>query len=505
MAKKDIAQLSQAAVLSAALVGLATPVQADVGLVDKDGLKIDGALTVGLAAFASPNAQFGAGVNSPTSTGGAAARTTGNPQWIEGFAKPELKAAYDTGSVGTVYGVLSAVAALTRGDGEASFVSATYGDPEKVAVEDAYLGWKSGTLLSSLGKDALDLSTGRQSFRIADGFLIADGTSDLGNRAAYWSFPRSAFKQTAIARINTAPVRADAFLLKNDSSLSNTHGLDQPSTTLAGINMEWFQAVEGKDGRATYDNRWRYAGASIIQVTESQSDGNFSYATGNAATVTNTLNANRDGLTVYSVHGGGAPVPGLDDLTLYGQYVLERNDEATRKVRADAWYVEPGYTFSDTPWTPKLSYRYSHFSGDGNPNDSTDKSYDPMFYGSGRGYGSGYQGEIVGQYMIFNSNVNVNMLSLSLKPVDPLKLSLLAYRFDWDVPGQFTGVSQSHAADELDFVAEYTLSDNVSLAGAVAAARAGDGGKQFLRNQQGSTDRTDQTWYLGEVSIVVKF
>ena len=40
---------------------------------------------------------------------------------------------------------------------------------------------------------------------------------------------------------------------------------------------------------------------------------------------------------------------------------------------------------------------------------------------------------------------------------------------------------------------------------AVAAARAGDGGKQFLRNQQGATDRTDQTWYLGEVSIVMKF
>jgi len=507
MTQRDILQRKRisAAILAAAVGGVAVPAHADMTLVEKDGFKLDAAVTLGLAAFASPNAQFGAGVNSPTSSGGAAARTTGNPQWVEAFAKPELKAAYDTGNAGTVYAAISAVAALTRGDGEASLVSATYGNPEKIALEDAYIGWKSGTLLPSLGDDALDFSVGRQSFRIADGFLLADGTADLGNRAAYWSFPRSAFEQTAIARINTAPVRADAFLLKNDSSLSNTHGLDQPSTTLAGVNVEWFQAAEGKDGRATYDNRLRYAGISLIRVTDSQSDGNFSYATGSAATVTNTLNANRDGLTVYSVHGGGAPIPNLDDLTLYGQYVLERNDESTRKVRANAWYLEPGYTFSDAPWTPKLSYRYSHFSGDGNPNDNTDKSYDPMLYGSGRGYGSWYQGEIVGQYMIFNSNVNVNMLSVSVKPTDALKLSLLAYRFDWDKEGQFTGVNQSHAADELDFVAEYALSDNISLAGAVAAARAGDGGKQFLRNQQGATDRTDQTWYLGEVSIVMKF
>jgi hypothetical protein len=40
-------------------------------------------------------------------------------------------------------------------------------------------------------------------------------------------------------------------------------------------------------------------------------------------------------------------------------------------VRANAWYVEPGWTFSAVPWTPRVFYRYSHFSGDPNPNDGT--------------------------------------------------------------------------------------------------------------------------------------
>lgn len=507
MARKNVLMRSHvsALVLAAAFGSLVSPAQADMNLVDKDGLKVDAAVTAGLAAFASPNAQFGAGTSSPTPNGAAGSRVTGNPQWIEAFVKPELKAAYTTSGAGTVYGAVSAVGALTRGDGDANYISATYGNPERIDMEDAYLGWKSGALLSSLGEDALDLSGGRQSFRIADGFLISDGTADVGERAGYWSLARNAFKQTAIARINTAPVRGDVFMLKNNSSLSNTSSLDQPSTTLYGANVEWFQAAEGKDGRATYDNRLRYLGASFMRVYDSQSFGNFSYQTGTPATVANTLNANRDGLNIYSVHGGGSPVPGYDDFTLYGQYALERNDDTNRKVEANAWYLEPAYTFSQAPWTPKVAYRYSHFSGDGNPNDTTDKSFDPMFYGATRGYGTWYQGEIIGQYMIFNSNVNVNMLNLSVKPTDDIKLSLIAYRFDWDKQAQFTNVTEAHAANELDFVAEYTVSDNVSLAGTLAAAQAGTGGKQFLRNQQGTTDRVDQTWYLGQVSVVVKF
>ncbi|MGE5517139.1 MAG: alginate export family protein [Bacteroidota bacterium] len=507
MARKDSSRQKHlsAAVFAAAVGGVAVPAHADMNLVDKDGFKVDAAVTLGVAAFASPNAQFGSGINSPTAAGGAATRTTSNPQWVEAFVKPELKAAYATSGAGTVYGAVSAVGALTRGDGDANYVSATYGNPERIAIEDAYLGWKSGTLFSSFGEDAIDLSGGRQSFKIADGFLVADGTADVGERASYWSFPRSAFKQTAIARVNTDPVRADVFMLKNDSSLSNTSSLDQPSTTLYGANVEWFQSAEGKDGRATYDNRLRYVGATFMRVYDALNDGNFSFTTGAPASVTNTLSANRDGLNIYSVHGGGSPIPGFEDFSLYGQYVLERNEDANRKVNANAWYLEPGYTFSQLPWTPKVAYRYSHFSGDGNPTDTTDKSYDPMFYSSVRGYGSSLQGEIVGQYMIFNSNVNVNMLNFSVKPIDPLKLSLIAYRFDWAEQSQFTNVTSSHAADEIDFIAEYTVSDNVSLAGTLAAAKAGDGGQQFLRNQQGSTDRTDQTWYLGEVSVVIKF
>ncbi|MGE5506173.1 MAG: hypothetical protein ACM31L_17255, partial [Actinomycetota bacterium] len=116
-----------------------------------------------------------------------------------------------------------------------------------------------------------------------------------------------------------------------------------------------------------------------------------------------------------------------------------------------------------------------------------------------------YMGEIAGQYLIFNSNVDVYQLAGSVQPVDGLKLSAIYYRFQWDQPRQFAGVTSDHALDELDLIAEYKVDDHLSLAGAVAAAMPGDGGKQFMRSQQGTSDRVDATWLVAEVSAIYKF
>ncbi|MGE5506731.1 MAG: alginate export family protein, partial [Actinomycetota bacterium] len=367
-----------------ALAGLALVLgtkaaQADMTLVEQDGLKIDAALAVGAAAIAAPNANFGAGtyrnaaagVNTGPAVGG---RISGGPEWAEGFVKPELKATYDRDGIGTLYGDVSVVAAGTLGDGDANLINATHKGAERVAIEDLYAGWRSGSTLPALGTDALDLSAGRQTFRIADGFLVADGTLDTDRRGAFWLQPRTAFAETAVLKVNTSPVRGDLFYLKNDSELEKTHYLDQPSTALWGANVEWFQSKEGKDARASYDDRKLYVGATFLQVFDADSRGIFSFRNAAATTVTNSLWANRDGLRVYSVHAGGSPLPMHEDFTLFAQGVLERNDDGGRKVRADAWYVEPGYAFSALPWTPAVSFRYAQFSGDDNPNDTTDKS-----------------------------------------------------------------------------------------------------------------------------------
>jgi hypothetical protein len=493
------------AVLTAG-VGLASaPASAEVSLLDKDGVKVDGALTLGLGGLASPGANFGAGTYR-NDAGALGSRITGGPQWLEGFAKPELRASYTGEAIGTLYAGTSVIAAFTRGDGDANAISATPRSPGSVAIEDAYAGWRSGDLLPALGTDALDLSGGRQSFRIADAFLIGDGTADTGKRGAYWLGPRTAFESTGIARINTSPVRGDVFVLRNTSNQRKGYMLDQPRTSLWGANVEYFQDADNLDGRANYDNRKLYVGLTYLKVFSGDETGNFSFRNGNNAAVTNQASANRDGLDVFSAHAGGALVPAVEDFSFYGQYVIERNQAANNKVQADAWYVEPGYTFSEAPWTPKLSYRYAHFSGDGNPGDNTDKSFDPLFFTTSRGFGTWMLGEIAGQYLIFNTNVNVNMVTASIQPTADLKLTALLFRFDWDKKTQFSGVTASHAADELDLVAEYKLNDYVSFTGVAAAAKPSRGGKEFLVNQTGVSDtNVNETWYLSEAAVVVKF
>ena len=159
-------------------------------------------------------------------------------------------------------------------------------------------------------------------------------------------------------------------------------------------------------------------------------------------------------------------------------------------------------------WTPKLSYRYAHFSGDNSPNDATKKAYDPFFYNAiTRGFGTWFIGEIVGNYVISNSNVNINQVVFSINPRDDLKLSVLAYTYNYAAQAQNNGVTSDNLAREVDFTAEWAINEHFSLSAAFAGARAGTGYRQYLQaNANGGNGwAANSTWLLGETSLVVKF
>lgn len=518
----------------AAVFGLASaPARADVNLLDEGGLKIDGAFTGGISALYSPGAQFGAGTFATDGRNGLSPhRISGHPAWTELFLHPELKAAYESATAGTYYADVSGQLTATGGDGDASAISTTYGHPALLDVENAYGGWRSGKLLTDIGldEDAVDVSGGRQSFRVADGFLISSGTWNGGQRGGWWNQSRTAFAQTGLLKLATGPVRADVFYLENDSSQHKfTSALDMAKTQVIGGNIELFanaDKVEGgpdRNGATTYADRKWYVGTSFFHVLEAKKSGVFSFGSNEVRTgatsnntVTNTISSNRDGMNVFDVHFGGNPIDAVPDFSLYGNYVYESNDSANEKVKANAWYIEPGYQFSEVPWTPKLSYRYVHFSGDKTPGDTTKKAYDPYFYNSvTRGFGTWFLGEIVGNYVISNSNVNVNQLVFSINPRDDLKLSVLAYTYNFDQKAQYQNVTSDDLAREIDFTAEWAINDNLSLSAAFAAARAGSGGRSYLRNQVGinggeqssggSSTAFDSVWYMGETALVVKF
>ena len=88
---------------------------------------------------------------------------------------------------GSFYGGVSAVASFTRGDSYGA--GFTRDDPESSDIDDAYLGWKSGSVFSSVGEDAIELSFGRQAFMVGNGFLIGEGHVDQGHDAGYWLAP----------------------------------------------------------------------------------------------------------------------------------------------------------------------------------------------------------------------------------------------------------------------------------------------------------------------------
>ena len=101
-----------------------------------------------------------------------------------GRRTPGLDASLDLHGSGSLYGRLSAVGAFTRGV-DAAGTNVDDDTPSDVATDDAYLGWKSGSLLAdALGEEAVDLSFGRLPFELG----TASCSPTVGSKAA--SAPR---------------------------------------------------------------------------------------------------------------------------------------------------------------------------------------------------------------------------------------------------------------------------------------------------------------------------
>jgi hypothetical protein len=479
-------RLLAAAILATTTVGTAIAGEDQPGVALPLGpLDLRATLDASAGAMALQNAQFGTGSTSRTGS------PAGGRTWYEGTTTPGLEFKWTNDEIGQIYGRLSAVAAATRGQGDGSGTSSTSDQPEHVGLEDAYIGWRQG---------ALDLSVGNQSFAVGDGFLIANGTMNGGGRAAYYLGPRTAFANTAIARFEAEPVRVDIFHLEGNVDQTLLYGGDNPDTRLYGANVEWFEPAEaGKGGRSFDDRKW-YAGLTAVKVYQSDRAFSFAGSQGGAGTT-----SNRDGLQAYTARFGGSFIPDFDDFALYGEGGIERNDTAANggTVRANAWHLQPQYRFSQMPWTPVVTARYAHFSGDGNGGDTVDRSWDPLFADAGpRGGGSWIQGLIYGNFIGYNSNLNTEHLAVELSPLpDELKTGLAFYRHNYDDPVQ-AGAQSKHLMDEIDLYAEWTSPiPGLTVSPAFAAGKAGAGQRQA----SGLANGADRTMWLSQIVLSYSF
>jgi hypothetical protein len=316
----------------------------------------------------------------------------GSSSWREGYLKYGLRGDQGLGQASTAYGAFSLLSSGTWGDGDAA--GFTDGSERTTKIEDAYLGWRSGALFSVLGEDGVDVSFGRQNIVVGDGFLIngdslnfgngiADG--ELGRGGGYYIAARKNFDQTAVLRVGGKEGwRGDLMWLKSDNRA-------QAKPELNVATLEHVASVGT-------------VGLTYIDVT----DVDEQYAS--------PAQLERDGMKTYSLRAQGNA--GAENLFLSGEYAWQDKDNASDEK---AWYLEAGWTFSDVAWLPTVTYRYSRFS----------ETYDPLFYGFNRGYGTWFQGEVAANYAgPFNSNTRVHHLGLRATPLENLAVGALWFDFD---------------------------------------------------------------------------
>ena len=369
--------------------------------------------------------------------------TSGGSTWREGFIKYGLSGDQRLGGAGSLYGAFALVSSGTWGDGDAGGNSV--GSERTTKIEDAYLGWRSGDLFPLLGKDGVDVSAGRQAVRLGRGFLVNDDGPNLGkgpadgalNRGgAYYLAARHAFDRTAVLRLGGQDgVHGSLAWIKSDNRA-------QAETELAAGTLDYSNAL------GTLGLTWVHG----LDVNEQWAS---------------DFQRQRDGMNVYSIRGEGSA--GIPDAFFAFEYARQHKREGDET----AWYGEAAYSFSELPWTPKLTYRYSRYS----------EAWDSLFTGQSTGYGTWFQGEVAANYSgPFATNVGIHHLGLLAHPREDVTLGALYY----DINSINTRSALNLDARELDLYLEWAVSEHLIVTPLIGLYKpekdAGSGGNQVGGN-----------------------
>ncbi len=451
---------------------------ADQTLYSNHQVSISCGLEVGGDAFYLPNTNFGEGsyVKHPS---GRYSRNS-NTVYSELYGKPSLSGQWKTPWGFSVLGQASLIGSATLGDGDAESLSQTSGTPRAVTLEDANLGVE----IALNHQQRILLTGGRQRFQIDDGFLVGKGSYSSGNRGAWWYAPRAAFAGPGVVKYEGRSLRADVFMLENNTNNVQNRNYDRPETKFVGFDVTLFRKKDGAANGGAYEDRDAYITLTYFHVRQANIGTAYDYAS----------RGDRQGMNVTSLSWGGRPFPQrfktAHNFSLYGTFVSEQNSHAGngyRGVSAYATYIEPGYTFTSLPWKPSIFYRYTRFSGGKNPHSRTKHNYDTYFLYDGRRYvyGGYWPGEITGLYLSPLSNMEIHQANLTaippwhlLRKDDEVKLGVHFYdlSFIYATGAGLPSTVGRHMSDEVDFSTEYKFDADTfgAIAGGVAFAdRAG--------------------------------
>jgi hypothetical protein len=352
--------------------------------------------------------------------------------WGEFGAEVGLAWEYTRGQ-STFFAELSGLYTATGGD-DASGLTIGEEDSDQANTEQAHIGWRYDDPLAGLEEDTFSLSVGRQDYLIGTGLLIADGGSDGGEDGGWYLAMRKAFQETVIASLKSNSLVAEGFFIKNRPRRGGAQG------DATGANFEY-----------------SFPGG---------------ITTGLTCMVVDARLADVDDLDIWSGRFGWNGPGGLE---LSGEYVLEDSSQ----VDADGWYGEIGWSFADSAWAPRVSYRYADFDGD-DPNTATDERFREIAYGY-TDYGSWFQGEISGNYPLGNGNLQSHQFRIKAQANEALTLNFLYYDFAFNEPGGLDpAVTSDDWGDEINFTADWAVSDNWYLIGVLAVLFPGDAAEQWV-------------------------
>jgi len=327
--------------------------------------------------------------------------------------KPGFTTSWKT-ETAEAYGGFSAVLATTTLDGEISGQVARSGD-EAFETDHAYFGWRN---------DTFDLSFGGQEYTVGDGFIVGDGNFNQGGEdGQYWSGSFLSWRNSAILKTSLKHAKVEAFWLRTDRDLGDSR--------VAGINIETTDSLA-----------WGKLGVLFLEVLEGD-------------------RFNLDGIQAWNIRGHDVHLPMFPNLSFFGEWVLERGsdeDGGGRDNDATGWYVEAQYSFKDLPWAPKFNYRYARLSGD-EAGTADNEEYRGLFYTIfKRDWDTWYQGEIAGEYHLFNQNQITHMVKAKVFPRERWALMVHYYSHDLEEPHYFaTPTSSTDWADEVNVGVEYFL------------------------------------------------
>ncbi len=378
-------------------------------LINQDGWHAEATFNARLGLRRGYDINFGLGALSGF---GALNNSTGETERtdLQVSLKPFLKTDYTLGE-SKFYGGLSVVAATTTLDGELSGQFARSGD-RVIDTDAAYIGWQRGVL---------DLSYGGQPFTLGDGLVVGDGNFNQGHdNGQYWIGAFESWRNTAVLKLNTSPIRADVFWLRTDKDLGDSR--------VVGFNLENSQTVP-----------WGKLSVMAFEIIADDQAG-------------------LEGMQVWGIRGGDLHLPEWTGFRFHGEYVNEAGKSDLTGIANDAaaWYVEPSYQFQNSRWTPRLYYRYSHYSGDDSATPDNEE-YRGLFFTFGkRDWDTWYQGEINGEFFLFNQNQITHMLKVKAYPSAQYAVMAMLYHHELDTP-QYFGLptTSTNWSDEVNVELEF--------------------------------------------------